>query len=425
MLTTDPDCVYPPLKRDEGLCTLLPSTLQIDRVTHPNPLKMLLDVRNRLRQQFRRILNQQEAYATEGSVSDQHVEPVPIRGWGAWKESILQRLFCFPDHQRFWLRPAVHRLSHIPRDNRPDVVFATGSPWTSLLVGHELAKVYRVPFIADFRDPLIDNPYLSRLPRYLLKKSQQLESIICRSADRITTTTAELSSVLMRRYPEKKGNVITITNGFDEEIFKKDIAVISERDRDPQVYADKNARLEIAHFGTVYGARNPFHLLAASWDLFKEKVLSPDNFLLRFVGAWDVADTRCNELAEELERIGIVFREPSMDHSSCLAMMSRAQVLLVLQQASPLQVPGKVYEYIATGRPILVIGGEGATATLVQQNQFGRCCANHISDIKEALMGHITGQERIEPPRPDNIIRFSYQSLANELSGVLNDVIRR
>ena len=422
MLTTNPNCVYPPLGIDEGLCSLLPKDLQVDRIAHSNPLKVVLDLRNKFRQTFRSAVFKRATNVKEGSVERQYSQPSSSNLWAVWKECILQWLFYFPDHQQSWLRPAVRQFSQIPPRERPDVVLATGSPWTNLLVGHELAKVYRVPFIADFRDPWIDNPCLSELPRYLSKKSERLERFICQSADRITTTTPELTSRLASRYPEQEGKIITITNGFDEEIFKKDIAVYSERDRGPQVYTDKNARLEIAHFGTVYGARNPFHLLAASWELFKEKVLGPDNFLLRFVGAWEVPDTRCNELAEELEHIGIVFREPSMDHALCLTAMSLAQVLLVLQHGFPLQVPGKIYEYIATGRPILVIGGEGATTRLVRRNKLGRCCPNSITEIKETLKGHVTGQSPIKAPQLESTVRFSYRSLTNQLCGVLTEI---
>jgi len=95
---------------------------------------------------------------------------------------------------------------------------------------------------------------------------------------------------------------------------------------------------------------------------------------------------------------------------------------LILQPGSPLQIPGKIYEYIATGRPLLVIGGEGATARLVDQHRLGVCCPNRTSEIKSLIESLATGQTRIAPPRREERERFAYRSLAGDLASVLDAV---
>jgi hypothetical protein len=180
--------------------------------------------------------------------------------------------------------------------------------------------------------------------------------------------------------------------------------------------------LELCHFGTVYGKRNPLPLLQAIKELSEENRIEPGQLRVRFVGAWECMDDPCEALAQELEKQGVIQREPPVPHETCLQQMALAKILLILQPAYPLQIPGKIYEYIATGRPLLVIGGEGATARLVEQHRLGRCCSNQVLEIKELLWRLITGQTRIEPPQPADTARFDYPILAGELACVLDAI---
>ena len=104
-------------------------------------------------------------------------------------------------------------------------------------------------------------------------------------------------------------------------------------------------------------------MLQALKELIDEKRIGPDQLRVRFTGAWEVTETSCENLAQELEQRGIVQREPPVPHDACVRLMMAAEILLILQPASPLQIPGKIYEYIATGRPLLVIGGGGGNGS--------------------------------------------------------------
>ena len=111
-----------------------------------------------------------------------------------------------------------------------------------------------------------------------------------------------------------------------------------------------------------------------------------------------------------------------MSHQLCVKHMKKASVLLVVQPESPLQVPGKIYEYIAVGRPLLLIGGEGATAGLVQRHRLGVTCPNEVKELKNTLRQLVSGAIRLSPPDPQTVDRFSYRRLAKSLADALNDV---
>ena len=154
-----------------------------------------------------------------------------------------------------------------------------------------------------------------------------------------------------------------------------------------------------------------------------EIALTPAQLRVRFVGTWESTDQDCNRFAVSLESLGFLRREPPVSHEKCLHQMKGANVLLVVQPESPLQVPGKIYEYIAMGRPLLLIGGEGATANLVQRYHLGASCPNSIGGVKRLLRGIVEGTETIPVPDQEQVKRFEYRSLTGELAALLDAVV--
>jgi glycosyltransferase involved in cell wall biosynthesis len=421
VLTTEPKSVYPPTGVDESLCGQVPNSIQIDRVPHKNPEQTLLQVRNRVRGAMTRLLSSGGTQPLTNA--NGHTLDGPQVGFREQylnlKTALLDWLFSFPDPQCFWLRPAVERFSRIPRDEYPDAVFATGGPWTTLLVGKALAKRFQVPFVADLRDPWTCNPYIQVRSPFLFRRAAQLERSVYEAAACVIANTAELRVKLLIDHPDLENKFITITNGFDGGTYNP--AANEGRVRQSPGVSVKPP-IELCHFGSVYGNRNPLLFLQAVKELIDEKRIGPDRLRIRFTGAWEVTETSCENLAQELEQLGIVRREPSVPHNECVQLMMVAEILLILQPASPLQIPGKIYEYIATGRPLLVIGGEGATAQLVERHQLGAFCRNEIADIKTMLARIVNGHVRITPPPKEELAGFEYRTLTADLASVLDAV---
>ena len=406
VLTTEPRCVYPPVGVDQSLTRNLPTSIVVDRVPHRNPEQMLLHLRSKFR----------ELRGVGCTVANGIAKPGSEELDSKWKQYrdlkdlVLQRLFSFPDPQCYWRRPAVKSLSRIPKSEYPDVVLATGGPWTGLIVGQSLARQFRVPFVADFRDPWTCNPYNEIFPTSLFNKAARLERSVYEAAARVITNNSELCAKLKVDHSDLQHKFVTITNGFDGGTYSG---------LQPKNWTS-SAGIELRHFGSVYGKRSPLILLQAVKELFDEKRVRPRQLRLRFVGAWDVMDTPCENLAGELEERGILQRDPPVPHDRCIQLMMDSPVLLILQPASPLQIPAKIYEYIATGRPLLVIGGEGATAHLVEKHRLGACCRNEVSDIK-TMLSQLTGDKKqIKALPTEEKARFDYRTLAGQLASVLD-----
>jgi glycosyltransferase involved in cell wall biosynthesis len=419
VLTTTPASVTPPQQVDMSLCNLLPLGLKIDIVPHPNPFESIISVRNRLREQVHQMLhprNRQMASLTFSNVNSSDDRNGMLNGrLSAFKDLVVDWTFAFPDVQCFWFGPAVRSLSGIPRGDYPDIVFATGNPWTSFLVGKRLAERFRVPFIADFRDPWTGHPPYGRFRSPILtQKARQLERAVCSAASRVVANTEELRRQFCIDHPRLQQKYITITNGYDSD------ALRTMGHDEYQTDLENKPILELSHFGTVYGSRNPLPLFQAIIDLLEANLIQPHQLRLRFVGLWEVADDRCEALVRALELRGVVRREKPLPREKCLEEMAQSNVLLVLQADFPLQIPAKLYEYVASGRPILVIGEEGATANLVNRHSLGVCCPNVVSPLKELLWSLMQGHTQIKSPPQTKITQFHYRALTGELASVFD-----
>lgn len=418
MLTTTPGCVYPTHQVDEKLGERVPPTVDVLRVPYRDGLQQILQGRERLRNLFRKTVSQD---GKARRLKDQMVPPVspPVISGGGAKDFLLDWAFAFPDRQCGWHAQAVRQALKISEKNVPDVIFATGGPWTSFLVGCTLAKQLKRPLVLDYRDPWNCNPYYSFSSPWLTKKSRKMEEQVCGSAGHVIANTEELHDRLLAEYPALRNRCSWIPNGFDQDVFPVEQAVIEESNVVSMV-----GGYELCHFGTVYGKRTPRVLLRAMWEMFRDRDLKPEAVRLRFVGGWDTTDQECEQYAVDLEQHGFLRREPPMSHSLCLREMKRSSALLVLQPDSPLQVPAKIYEYVATGRPLLLIGGEGATANLVNRHTLGISSPNQIVSIKVLLNELATGKRKLIPPDTMRVNRFEYRSLTAELAGVLDTVVR-
>lgn len=415
VLTTTPVCVHPTHPVDAKLGQRVPPAIEVVRVPYTDRLQKLLQMRDWLRTYLRkRSVTKGRERPSMNEQTAHSVTPAD-RPRGNVKDLLLDWAFAFPDRQCGWLRPAVREF--LKTGNIPDVIFATGGPWTNFLIGATLAKHFNRPLVLDYRDPWNCNPYYSFNSPLLSQKSRLLEAQVCRVASHVTVNTEELRDRLIADYEGLRDRCTWISNGFDRDLF-------IQEDREDVVPDGlfTSGGYELCHFGTVYGKRTPRVLFQALWEMFQDGQLKPDAIRLRFVGGWDATDRECERYAVNLEQQGFLRRQPPISHDQCLRQMKRSSVLLVLQPDSPLQVPAKIYEYVATGRPLMLIGGEGATANLVSRHALGLSSPNQLAPIKLLLNDLATGKQKFTPPDPARVNRFEYGSLTGQLVTVLNAV---
>ncbi len=231
-------------------------------------------------------------------------------------------------------------------DQHPDsriTVFSTFPPVGVLLAGYWLSRQRNLPWVADFRDPLAHNPIYSRINRFTKDLYRKLERILMRSADVIIANTDAAQEYFKTVYPDIANRVELLWNGFDPEQRLLPLPVTNSNRR---VYA---------HVGELYGGRSATPLLHSLRRLIDAGRLDSNSFQVHLAGPVVEGSLPDPDFLAQAEREGWIKVETDrVPQQAAHHIMQTARGLLLLQwETASLQVPGKLYEYLQIGRPIL------------------------------------------------------------------------
>ena len=295
------------------------------------------------------------------------------------KSSLIQQikdtftdLLSTPDPHIGWIPSAIAEGRKIIKSKNIDVIYATGSPWTSLIIGAILKQLTGKPLVMDFRDPWVANPGFmvrSKLIRFI---ETHMEQKVISFADKIITNTYELEQDFLTRFPKlNKNKVKTISNAFEEYIE-------SEK--------HNNEKLTLTHAGALYFSRNPRNLLQAIINLIKNKTISKENLEVIFLGGISIQDPKIDIILKHPLLQNIVKILPRLPYRDAARYQSKSDVLLLIQPDFPLQVPRKLYEYMAFKKPVFgITNSSGATARVIKEKKIGVVAANQTKEIELAL----------------------------------------
>ncbi len=264
-------------------------------------------------------------------------------------------LIHIPDMRADWVRTAIPAGRQLIKEWKPEIIFASAPPNTGLIVAGQLARIHKIPWVADFRDLWSDNPYYSE-PAWRKRIDAILERRILRRAAGLVTVSPIWAEQLRRRHGK---DVAVVYNGYAEE----DFPPVARR-------TDCGGSLIIRYMGSIYrGFRDPSALFSAI-------ALLPDN-LRNSINVEFFSDAGDAVLdAAAAYRVGdAVTVKPWVPYRDALALQMEADALLLLQSSDPRDegnLPAKLFEYLYARRPILLIGYErGIAAQLVSERRAG------------------------------------------------------
>jgi hypothetical protein len=204
-----------------------------------------------------------------------------------------------------------------------------------------------LPWIADFRDPLIGNPFRHRsgLPRLF---DRFMETAIFRRASALLAVTDKVAEDWRIRYPWASPKTHVLWNGFDPA---DPIKALPLPRRDHRV---------LAHIGSIYGARTPLPVLSSLGRLASSGRISAETLHLKFVGDYDEAGfVACKPVFDELSRlIPVEYENRHVPREEARREMASAEFLLLADNNASqagYTVPAKLYEYVQVGRPVLAL----------------------------------------------------------------------
>lgn len=353
---------------------------------------------------YRQFLGQKDKKIGAGFVSEKK-EPGLLHKISVW----VRGNFFIPDARRFWIKPSIQYLTQYLKDNPVAAIVSTGPPHSMHLIALGLKKQLDVNWIADFRDPWTNIDFYKELmlSSWADKKHHQLEKEVLMTADKVVTIGYTMTKE-MKALGAK--HVETITNGFDEDDF-------------PEMDSELDEEFTISHIGTFSPSRNHPKFWQALSELKAENQAFAKALKLRTVGVVDhkvAAAISEAGLEENWERIEYV------SHAEVLKYQCSSKVLLVSINNTPNAtgiLPGKFFEYLASGRPILAIGPkESDIGTVLSVTKAGVIVERDDTQaMKDALLQMFNGNLDQHLSK-EEIARFSRRNLAGVYAQLMNDM---
>lgn len=316
--------------------------------------------------------------------------------------------FFIPDARKNWIKPSVRYLSTYIKDYGIDTIITTGPPHSLHIIGLRLKKKLNINWIADFRDPWTTIGYHKQLKLTQAAKNKHkiLESEVLNTADTIIVT----SDVTKTEFQELTNKPIeVITNGYD--IKKNNVNAL-------------DSQFTLAHIGSFLSKRNPEILWQALHELVKEHQDFSKKFKLNLVGLVGEDIIRSIEkykLTHYLDKVGY------LSHNESVKYQKKSQVLLLIEidsEDTKAIIPGKLFEYLVSNRPIIAIGPSGSDVEKIikQTNTGDYFYYDALNELKSKILNHFEAF-KVENLKvnPIGISQYSRENLTKKLSEVILD----
>lgn len=370
----------------------LPDRITIHR-TYAGPFRGLFAMRRKLRARLQ---------------EDGEAPPAPLpastsTNLQGWRRQLSERIqtalarIVFPDARGEWMPWARRRLLRLLDEVAPSVVISSHEPATTLELGL-LAKGHGHAWVADLGDPVL----AGYTPARWRQRAEQLEARVCREADAVIVTTEATRILLLDRHGHRD-DVIVVSQGYD---------AAGETEVDLPVEMDPN-RTELLYTGSLYRFRRMDELLHALEALPDVRLNIASISLPSELIAWAA------RFPERIRLLGF------LPHRIALGLQRRADVLVNIANDDPLQIPGKVYEYLGANRPILHLGQpDDAIGSLLNRTGRGWSCPNDAGDIIHALQA-VAGRRPLVPTGDEEIASHSWQALAVRVEALVTRLAKR
>lgn len=388
--------------RDPSLWQDVPASAEVHRTSSWDPYQL-----------YARLTGQSgDDAVVQGSVEGEK---------GGWKTALARWMRAnvfLPDARVGWVPLAVWRGRQLLANGDVDAILTTGPPHSTHLAGAALQWMTGTPWVADFRDPWTDINYYQELPhtRWARWLDEALERMVVRRAQAVTTVSPTWRDLLARktsvRSPEPE-RFSVVENGFDEADIPSTPALPSAE------------AFELTHVGSLYASRNPEPLWRALQRLRANEAV-PD-LRLRLVGTVD------SNVWQSLDRHGlsaITEHVPYVPHTEAVTYMRQAGLLILSIEDFPAadgMMTGKIYEYLASGRPVVGVGPpDGDAAALLRKTKGGRFFdRNDGAGLAQFVRAHYEAWETAfsrAGASPEALRSYRRRTQTERMAGVLNEV---
>jgi glycosyltransferase involved in cell wall biosynthesis len=279
----------------------------------------------------------------------------------SWKNDwavFLRGNFFIPDARKFWIKPSVNFLKKYLRNHTVDAIISSGPPHSCHLIALPIAQYFKIPWIADFRDPWTNIDFYKdlHLTSWADKKHHELEKKVVQNADCVLVVGSTMKTE-MEDIGAKK--TIVVANGFDYDYNNLDLEL------------DK--KFTITHVGTTGKNRNPRVLWQALQKIIAQNKNFAEDCLVQLVG---LTDDLVKKDIQNFQLQNNVVISDLVPHSKAIQIQKNSIInLLIINQTPNAKgiLTGKFFEYLSVQRPILAIGpNDGDVAAILKESYAGQ-----------------------------------------------------
>jgi len=362
--------------RDESLTSEIPKKLKVYKSKTIEPFQIYAKLKSNKPENIK---------PTVEIESDSFIASV-----GSW----IRANFFIPDARAGWVLAARPQAERLVKQQNIQTVITTGPPHSFHFIGKHLQKKFGIRWLADFRDPWTQVYYNKILPRtYVADKIDEiLEKSILNKADEVIAVTPSQAGNY-RKIFERDYHVIT--NGFDPEDFKHN-----------GIKNKQSSSILIRHIGNIRVAAVP--------EMFLKAVKALENTIdmkVEFIGD---NNPRLEKLIKNFQLQNTVFLKEYQPHKIATKKMTESDILvLYVPDVDDIRhhIPGKLFEYIGSGRPVLMLGPvDGDSAAILEEQEAGIACdVNDIDAIKKGLKKLI--EQKSSTVRPVDLENHPYSTI--------------
>ena len=310
----------------------------------------------------------------------------------------------------------------LAREHAVEAVVVSADPWSALITGARVSARLKVPLIVDFRDPwTLHQGKRGLRPRLTLALMRAFERWLFRRASGLILNTEAAREAYLAAYPQLNPERVSVArNAFDESMFIQHAL---------EVWAPppplKGRAFELVYFGKFRRFVRPDDLMAGLARAVEREGLTPERFKLVMISGVD------RYLSCAIERLGLerfVEAREGVSFADSVETLQKADALALTDGGCPLVIPGKLYDYLLAGRPILCVSESEEVRGIIEQTGAGLNADAHNPDaIANALMTLITRAERGEhtPPNPALLEPFSARAQAARYAEIVGEAVAR
>jgi len=387
---------------DETLLEEIPKSVVVERTRIFEPYDI-----------YRKIIGMKPGTAIDVNVIKKEGQPLSFKQKLA---EFVRATFFIPDARVGWLFSAVKAGKEMINKYNIQAIYSSSPPYTCSLIAKNLKKISDLPWIAGFRDPwtgFISSPNRWFIPAMI---DRHFEKSVFRTADYVECAWEGIIKDALNKYPDlDRKKFIHIPNGFDSDDF-------------PDIEIKSNDKFTLTYTGSMYGRRNPESLFKAIEKLISSGKINHDDIRLIFVGRFGDEIHEMFNKASFKDKIEIYGYVP---HKKSVEFILRSDALLLVVDESKESeeiVPGKVYEYIGTRKPILAIAPENsAISNLIIETNTGLVAhQTEIDKISDNFLKFYLAWKQntqLTKPNESEINKYERRESAKQLADLLNSIV--